>query len=540
MMNKDRNISLILLPVVIAVSIIAGVCIGSFLSRERLSPGEQKLRELLGLIDAAYVDEVDVDSLLEATLPDLLASLDPHSAYIPASELTAANEDLAGSFSGVGVTFQIIKDTVTVIEVVPGGPAEKVGIQAGDRILKAGDKKLTGSKINNEDVFKNLRGEKDTKVVLTIKRGSGDKLLTFDVIRGDIPVNSVDCVYMIADGVGFIKVSKFARTTYEEFLNALGKLRAQGARKFVIDLRDNSGGYMDQAMYMANEFLPAGKMIVYTKSRTPENETMGISDGRGSFQDSEIVVLTNEYSASASEIFAGSIQDNDRGLVIGRRSFGKGLVQNQMDLRDGSAVRLTVARYFTPSGRSIQKEYKRGLDGKYQLDIIDRYNHGEFYNADSIRLDKSKLFFTSNGRKVYGGGGIMPDIFVPDDTTGFSSYYINLVNSGLVQKFAFEITDRYRDLFKVAKTLEQLERIMPSDDVLIETFMNYAVKNGEKARWYYVNLAYDQLLRQIKAMIVRDALGYDACYEYLNRADPVVKRALEELKKGNSPTNITK
>lgn len=539
-MKQKRNLSLILLPAVIAVSIIAGVCIGGFLSQERLSPNEQKLRDVLGLIKATYVDDVDVDSLLESAFPDLLASLDPHSAYIPASELTAANEDLAGSFSGVGVTFQIIKDSVTVIEVIPGGPADKVGIMAGDRILKANDKSLTGSKITNDDVFKNLRGEKGSKVSLTIKRTGSSKTLKYDVIRGDIPVNSVDCVYMIGEGVGFIKISKFARTTYREFLDALGKLKAQGAKKFVLDLRDNSGGYMDQAMYMANEFLPAGKMIVYTKARTPENETMGISDGNGSFQDAELVVLTNEYSASASEIFAGAIQDNDRGLVIGRRTFGKGLVQNQTDLRDGSAIRLTVARYFTPSGRSIQKDYSRGLDGKYQLDIIDRYNHGEFYNADSIKQDKSKLFFTSNGRKVYGGGGIMPDIFVPEDTTGFSTYYINLVNSGLVQKFAFEITDRYRDLFKVARNLDQLMNIMPSDDVLLETFMAYAVNNGEKARWYYVNMAHDQLLRQIKGMIIRDALGYDACYQFLNRQDPVVQRALEELKKGNSPTNIRK
>lgn len=539
-MKQKRNLSLILLPAVIAVSIIAGVCIGGFLSQERLSPNEQKLRDVLGLIKATYVDDVDVDSLLESAFPDLLASLDPHSAYIPASELTAANEDLAGSFSGVGVTFQIIKDSVTVIEVIPGGPADKVGIMAGDRILKANDKSLTGSKITNDDVFKNLRGEKGSKVSLTIKRTGSSKTLKYDVIRGDIPVNSVDCVYMIGEGVGFIKISKFARTTYREFLDALGKLKAQGAKKFVLDLRDNSGGYMDQAMYMANEFLPAGKMIVYTKARTPENETMGISDGNGSFQDAELVVLTNEYSASASEIFAGAIQDNDRGLVIGRRTFGKGLVQNQTDLRDGSAIRLTVARYFTPSGRSIQKEYSRGLDGKYQLDIIDRYNHGEFYNADSIKQDKSKLFFTSNGRKVYGGGGIMPDIFVPEDTTGFSTYYINLVNSGLVQKFAFEITDRYRDLFKVARNLDQLMNIMPSDDVLLETFMAYAVNNGEKARWYYVNMAHDQLLRQLKGMIIRDALGYDACYQFLNRQDPVVQRALEELKKGNSPTNIRK
>ncbi|MDE6076413.1 MAG: S41 family peptidase, partial [Muribaculaceae bacterium] len=390
--------------------------------------------------------------------------------------------------------------TVNVIEVIPGGPAEKVGLLPGDRIIKADTINLTGKDISSEDVFKTLRGQKGTTVVLQIKRSNAKQPLTFDVIRGDIPVNSVDCSYMVNDSIGYLRVTKFARNTYNEFFTALSDLKAEGAEKFIIDLRGNSGGFMDQAIYMANEFLPAGRMIVYTKGRRPENETMAISDGRGNFKENEITVLTNEYSASASEIFAGAIQDNDRGLVIGRRSFGKGLVQNQTELPDSSAIRLTVARYYTPSGRSIQKEYTRGKDGKYELDIVDRFTHGEFYNADSIKFDKSKIFSTSNGRTVYGGGGIMPDIFVPEDTTGFTSYYINVANKGLVQKYAYSVADKYRDLLKGSKSLERLLKILPRDNTLLENFVNFAVKNGVPARWYYINQSRQLLLGQIKAM----------------------------------------
>ena len=311
--------------------------------------------------------------------------------------------------------------------------------------------------------------------------------MVFDVVRNDIPVNSVDCSYMVNDSTGYLRVTKFARNTYNEFFTALNDLKAQGAGKYIVDLRGNTGGFMDQAIYMANEFLPAGRMIVYTKGRRPENETMAISDGGGNFKNSEIVVLTNEYSASASEIFAGAIQDNDRGLVIGRRSFGKGLVQNQTELPDSSAIRLTVARYYTPSGRCIQKEYSRGRDGKYDLDIVDRFSHGEFYNADSVKLDKSKIFSTSNGRTVYGGGGIMPDLFVPEDTTGYTSYYINVVNNGLIQKFAYSVADRYRDMTGDVKSIERLLKVLPRDNTLLDNFVSFAVKNGSPARWYYIN-----------------------------------------------------
>ena len=520
------------------LGIVGGVFIGRYITRRTLSAEEEKLRTILGIIKTDYVDRIDVDSLIEQSLPDLLASLDPHSAYIPASELTAVNEDLEGSFSGVGVSFQILNDTVNVLEVISGGPAEKVGILQGDRIIKADGISLTGPEMTSDSVFKTLRGKKGTKVALDIVRRTSKKPLKFDVIRGDIPVNSVDCSYMIGEGIGYLRVSKFARNTYNEFFNALEELKAKGARKFVVDLRGNSGGFMDQAIYMANEFLPAGKLIVYTKGRRPENETMAVSDGTGNFKNAELTVLMNEYSASASEIFAGAIQDNDRGLVIGRRSFGKGLVQNQTELPDSSAMRLTVARYYTPSGRSIQKEYKRGRDGRYEMDIVDRYSHGEFYNVDSVKLDKKNVFLTGNGRKVYGGGGIMPDIFVPEDTTGVTSYYINVANNGLIQKFAYNVADRYRQMLDGVRTTERLLKVLPRDNTLLENFVKFAASNGVPARWYYINQSRSLLLSQIKAMIARDVLGYNSFIELLNRDDVTVEKAVELLRGGKSPANI--
>lgn len=537
-MRNKRIAGLVALPFLLTLGIIGGVFIGRYITKRSLSQEEEKLRTILRIIDSEYVDRIDIDSLIETTLPDLLGSLDPHSAYIPASDLEAVNDDLQGSFSGVGVSFQIINDTVNVIEVIPGGPAEKVGILPGDRIIKADTVILTGPDIRSEDVFKNLRGQKGTKVELVIKRYNSATPLNFDVIRGDIPVNSIDCAYMVNDSIGYLRVTKFARNTYNEFFTAMSDLKAEGASKYVIDLRGNSGGFMDQAIYMANEFLQPGRMIVYTKGRRPENETMAVSDGSGRFLDAEVTVLTNEYSASASEIFAGAIQDNDRGLVIGRRSFGKGLVQNQTELPDSSALRLTVARYYTPSGRSIQKEYTRGKDGKYELDIVDRFTHGEFYNADSIRFDESKIFQTFNGRKVYGGGGIMPDIFVPEDTTGYTSYYVNVANKGLIQKFALSVADKYRGMLDGVKSIDRLLKVLPRDNTLLENFVSFAVKNGVPARWYYINQSRQLLLSQIKAMIARDVLGYPAFIRLLNEDDPAVKKAVESLMEGASPVNI--
>lgn len=538
-MGKKRNISSVLLPLGIAAGVVGGIFIGKYEAVRRLSPGQEKLQTILGLIRDQYVDDINVDSLMEQTIPEMLASLDPHSAYIPKSELTASNEELDGAFGGVGVSFQILSDTVRVIEVIPGGPAELVGMQPGDQILEANGKKMAGVKITNQDVYTNLRGKEGTKVSLTVKRKNIAKHLHFDVVRDKIPEYSVDSKYMIADNTGYIRISKFARTTYNEFFNALVELRNKGAKKFIFDLRNNSGGFMDQAIYMANEFLPAGRMIVYTKGRRPENETMAVSDGNGQFQDAEITVLTNEFSASASEIFSGAIQDNDRGLVIGRRTFGKGLVQNPIMLPDSSSIRLTVARYYTPAGRSIQKEYKRGRDGKYELDILDRYSHGEFYSQDSIKLDKSKIFHTPNGRTVHGGGGIMPDVFVPEDTTGITSYYLEALNRGLIQRFAGEFAEKYRPMIK-KKTIDDLTRVMPRENMLLQSFVSYAAANGLPARWFYINKSRDLLLNQLKAVIARDLIGFNAFIEILNRKDTAVLRALEALERNESPVNIIK
>ena len=539
-MNKKRNIGYVLLPLVLAIGTVGGIFIGKYSAVSKLSPQEEKVRTVLSLIREQYVDDIDVDSLLETSIPDLLASLDPHSVYIPKSELTITNDDLDSSFGGVGVSFQVINDSVNIIEVIPGAPAEKAGMQPGDIILEAAGKKLSGENVSSEDVFSTLRGKEGTSVSVTVKRGNSKKPLKFDIVRVQIPSNSVDAKYMIADGVGYVKVSKFAKNTYDEFFTAISDLKEAGAEKFLIDLRGNSGGFMDQAIYMANEFLPADRTIVYTKGRLPENETIAVSDGTGQFQDSEIVVLTNEYSASASEIFAGAIQDNDRGLVIGRRTFGKGLVQNQIMLPDSSAVRLTVARYFTPSGRSIQKEYKRGRDGKYEMDIVDRYEHGEFYSQDSIKLDKSKLFHTVAGREVYGGGGIMPDIFVAEDTVGYTSYFIEALNNNFVQKYARYMADKYRPLLGKEKSKEALLRILPRDNTLIKSFADYAASNGLPARWFYINQSKQLLLNQIKAVIARDLLGYEPFLEILNDNDLTIKRALKELDEGNSPVSIPK
>ncbi len=537
-MMKRRNISAVLLPLTLAAGLVGGVFIGRYVTFSPLSPAEQKLHDMLAVIRNEYVDVLDVDSLLESAFPAILESLDPHSSYIPASELQEVNDQLGSSFSGVGVSFQIVSDTVRVMEVVPGGPAERVGIQPGDRIIAAGKAVMTGPKLTSDSVFRTLRGEKGTTVRLKVVRSSSKKPLEFDVVRDDIPVNSVDCVYKMDEGVGYVRVSKFARTTYEEFMKALSSLKEKGAEKFIIDLRGNTGGFMDQAIFMANEFLPEGRLIVYSKGRVRANETVAVSDGNGSFLDSEIVVLTDEISASASEIFAGAIQDNDRGLVVGRRSFGKGLVQNQTEFKDNSAMRLTVARYFTPSGRSIQKPYTLGETGKYDLDIADRFSHGEMFNQDSIKLDKSKIFTTPNGRTVYGGGGIMPDVFVPEDTVGITSYYIAVANKGLLQKFAFNVADRYKGMLDGVKTLPRLMKVLPRDNTLLDNFVTYAAENGVPARWYYINQSRELLLRQIKAFIARDVLGMDACIQVLNEGDPTIRTALERLEKGQSPVNL--
>ena len=531
-MNSLKKAS-VWLPVIVAVSFVAGFLTSSLL-RSGSSPSatQKKFQTVMNLIKNDYVDEVDLDSLLERTLPSLLTNLDPHSAYIPASDLQAVNDELDGSFCGVGIQFMLNNDTISIIEVIPGGPSEKVGLKAGDRIIKVDGENVAGTGLTNEQVLKMLRGDRDSKVVLGIKRQNSKKTLSFEVTRGDIPVTSVDAAYIIEPGKGYIKVNKFGRITYEEFWQALNNLRQEGAEDFIIDLRGNTGGYMEIAFQMVNEFIHKGELIVSTKGRDFYTTSTVVADGTGAFGDARVAVLLDEYSASASEIFAGAIQDNDRGIVIGRRSFGKGLIQRQTVLPDSSAIRLTVGRYYTPSGRCIQKDYSNL--SAYEHDILDRYTRGEMFSEDSVKLNKELAFKTMNGRTVYGGGGIMPDIFVPNDTSGITSYYINVANAGLLQKFAFDYVDEHRDALSKAKDADALLSMLPDDDTLLRQFVGYCVNNGIAARWYYINISHDLIVNQLKALIARDAIGYNAFFSIANRIDTNVLRAIEEIDKGSA------
>lgn len=537
-MNNRLKKTSVWMPLAIALSLVAGMWIGhTFFNGSGKWSSRSKLDTILELVDRSYVDEVDTDSLLEASFPGLLSRLDPHSVYIPAKDLQNVNEELGGSFSGIGISFNLLNDSINVLEVISGGPSEKAGLLAGDRIIAINDTVVAGQNWSDVKVRSSLRGEKGSVVKLTVKRHTSKKPLDFDVVRGDIPLTSIDAAYMVSPKVGFLKISKFSSTTYSEFLTSMMNLVADGAEKFIIDLRGNGGGFMEPAVLMANEFLPAGSPIVSMRGKATPDSRPTMSDGSGSFLNNEVVVLIDEISASASEIFSGAIQDNDRGLVIGRRSFGKGLVQNQMELPDSSAIRLTIARYYTPSGRCIQKTYAPGTD--YDRDIVNRYEHGEFYNADSIKLDKSLAFETLHGRTVYGGGGIMPDIFVPNDTTGITSYYLNVLNAGLIQKYTFDYTDRNRSRLDGAKTAEEILRLIPDDDTILQDFVSYAQKAGVAPRWYYINISRDLIVNQLKAMIARNALGVQGYYEVINEVDPTVLSGIESLGNGKAAFPIT-
>lgn len=537
-MNKQIKNPAVWMPLVIAVTLAAGMWLGKifFTSGSRWD-ANAKLDMILKMIDANYVDDIDTDSLFDSAIPELLSHLDPHSTYIPASDLQSVNDELEGSFSGIGISFTLMNDTINVLEVIAGGPSEKVGLLAGDRIVSINDSIVASRGWTNEQVMKNLRGEKGTTVKLGIKRNTSPKLLTYEVTRGDIPVNSVDASYLIDDKTGYMKINKFGNTTYNEFLNGMLKMKAEGAERFIIDLRGNGGGFMEPAVFMAQEFLAADAPIVSMKGKVKSNNGILTADGSGSFQNEQIVVLLDEYSASASEIFAGAIQDNDRGLVVGRRSFGKGLVQHQTELPDSSAIRLTVARYYTPSGRCIQKTYAPGTN--YNNDIIDRYYHGEFYNADSIKQNTNLAFTTANGRTVYGGGGIMPDIFVPNDTTGYTSYYLNVANAGLLQKFAFDFNDRNRAALSSVKNSTEFLRALPDDEQLLQSFVNYAAGKGVAPRWFYINRSRSLLLSTLKALIARDAIGLSGYYEVNNLTDPTVRKALDAIKGGEAKFPVT-
>ena len=517
------------LPIAIALAVVVGIVLGRhFTTSKPVANNDRKLNAILNLIAQDYVDTTNLKDLIEMSIPEILSNLDPHTSYFTAEELRIATDDLNGSFSGIGISFVLTNDTIGVVEVIPGGPSEKVGILAGDRIVTIDDSIATGDKMTNGEVIKRLRGNKGSKVKLGIKRQNSKKILNFTVTRGDIPVNTVDAAYMIDNTTGYIKVNQFGRHTYDEFITGMAGLAEEGASRYIIDLRGNGGGFMEMAVLMVNEFLPASQPIVFTRGRDKRNDSEVWSDGNGSFQDAEVAVLIDEFSASASEIFAGALQDNDRGLIVGCRSFGKGLVQKEFVLPDSSALRLTTARYYTPSGRCIQKDYKEGMLN-YEKELVDRYMNGELYSRDSMKIDKSQMFTTLFGRTVYGGGGIVPDIFVARDTTGITSYFIEAANAGLLQSYAFKYCDKNRRTLSNTKDYSQLLATLPSDDSLLKDFADYAAGHGVVPRWYYINLSRDVIATNIKALIARDILGNQAFYPILNRNDKTVQAALKAL-----------
>lgn len=537
---RIKHNSIIWYPLVISIAIVLGIVIGNYISTKKFTlDKDRKINAVLNLIQSEYVDSIDVKDLVEQAIPAIIGNLDPHSYYIPASDIRAENEKLDGSLSGIGVSFFMMNDTANVDQVIPNGPAEKVGMLAGDRIISVNGESIVGGTLTAEGIRSKIRGEKGTKVKIGVKRNSSKKTLTFTITRDDIPMNTVDVSYMIDDKTGYIKIAQFGKNTYDEFFAALSKLKKDGASRYIVDLRGNPGGYMEMAILMVNEFLEQGELIVYTKGRKEREDIQVWSDDQGSFHDAQVAVLIDEYSASASEIMAGALQDNDRGLVVGRRSFGKGLVQKQIYLPDSSAIRLTIARYYTPSHRCIQKDYTLGDEDDYSKELYDRYSHGELYSADSIKVDKSKIFRTANGRIVYGGGGIVPDIFVPNDTSGVTTYYRAVANLGLLQQYVYTYVDINRDQLKNVKTVKQLMGMMPSDDALTYDFVCYARDNGVPMRWYYINLSRSLIARQLRALVIRDVLGTEEFYRYYNRTDNTVNAALKALNDGKGKFPIT-
>ncbi|MDD5861523.1 MAG: S41 family peptidase [Prevotella sp.] len=526
--NKNR-----LMPLVMAVCVVVGIIIGSFFSNHfggtRLSiinSGSNRLNNLLHIIDDQYVDPVNIDSLVDKAIPQILAELDPHSVYISAKDVAQANDDLKGSFSGVGIEFTIRQDTIHVQNVIKNGPAERAGILAGDKIVMVDGKKFVGKQVTNEEAMHRLKGPKDTKVKIGVLRYGSNAIKTFTVTRGEIPTKSITACYMLDDHTGYIKIKNWGETTYPELLIALAKLSQSGFSNLVIDLRDNGGGYLESAVQIANEFLPNNKLIVYTQGRkSPRKEYR--SNGEGSYQKVPLVVLINEASASASEIFAGAMQDNDRATIIGRRSFGKGLVQQQIAFPDGSMIRLTVARYYTPSGRCIQKPYTMGDDKDYEQDLLDRYEHGEFFNADSIK-HTGPAYHTSIGRVVYGGGGITPDIFVAEDTLGMTSYFKEAVMSGLILQYAFTYTDDNRPKLNNFKEMMELSDYLQKQN-LVEQFADYGDKNGLQRRNLLIEKSHRLLERYINGRIIYNMLDDEAFTEYANQDDPVIKKAMEVM-----------
>lgn len=527
------------IPFLLAICLIAGIAIGTFYANHFsgnklgiINTSSNKLNALLRIIDDQYVDTVKINDLVEEAMPQVLSELDPHSSYIPAKNLEAVNSELRGSFSGIGIQFTIQDDTIHINSVIQGGPSEKVGLMAGDRIVEIDDSAFVGKIVTNNESMKRLKGEKGSKVKLGIFRPGEKEILHFTVVRGDIPVKSIDAAYMLNDKFGYIKVNKFGETTYPEFLIALAKLNQENCQGIIIDLRGNTGGYMVAPIQMINEFLPNKRLIVYTQGRKSPRENY-TSNGTGSSQKTPLIVLVDEASASASEIFAGAIQDNDRGTIIGRRSFGKGLVQQPIEFSDGSAIRLTIARYYTPSGRCIQKPYEKGKGEEYEMDLLTRYEHGEFFSADSIKQNEKEIYHTSLGRPVYGGGGIMPDIFVPQDTTGMTSYFRMAASRGLIIRYSFDYTDNNRNTLQKYDTVEKMLGYLKKQN-LLEKFASWAEKKGLKRRNNLMYKSRNLFELSLYGNIIYNMLGLEAYISYLNETDKTVLKALEVLEQGKA------
>ena len=535
--NTKRTV---LFPLLLAAGIAAGMLAGLYMGRNSTASqlrsmllqatfSSNKLTQTLSLIENRYVDPISIDSLSEHAIPLLIKELDPHSIYVPASEMAAMNESLEGEFDGIGVVFNMATDTAIVLNVIPHGPSDKAGIKAGDRIIEIDDSLVAGRKIPQNDIVRRLRGPRGTTVRLGLERQRIPELVEVEVVRGAIPIKSIESAFRIEGSIGYIKLGQFARTTAVEMRRALALLRAEGVDRLIFDLRGNAGGFLDQAIAVANEFLHKGQLIVYTEDRNKE-QLREYADGTGTAQEMEVAVLIDEGSASSSEILAGALQDNDRGTIVGRRSFGKGLVQQQVPYPDGSALRLTTARYYTPTGRSIQKPYTIGRDADYEEELWNRYRNNEFFSADSIRFADSLRFVTPGGKVVYGGGGIMPDFFVPADTTDVTDYFVEVAGRNILYRYTIEYADRHRDALNAVETVAQLKELLDSDKTLVNSFIRYAALKGVEPQYAEIARSRRLIEAQLRAYIGRNTKLEDTgFYANIYPVDKVIGRAIEIL-----------
>ena len=527
----------------IAISLFA-LMAGIFVDRQFLAPkpysdSDPKVNTILNLIAQEYVDTVNLDMLVDNSIFEILSKLDPHTSYFDARSPKTTTVKYDGVIPDIGIVFIMFNDSIYVECTIPAGPGDIAGLLPGDRIVNIDGQPTTNIKNTSGEVFKLMSGPDGSKLTLGVQRHGSPKILTFSVTRNKVIERTLDSYYMLDKSTGYIKVNQFERNTDKEFLQALTQLQEQGAKRYMIDLRGNGGGYMEIAVLMVNEFLSSGQPIVTIRGRRKQYNHSYSSDGKGNFQNAEVAVLIDEYSASASEIFAGALQDNDRGLIVGRRSYGKGLVQNDFALPDSSFIRLAVARYYTPVGRCIQKDYKHLGIRYYYDELMERFRHGELYNSDSIRIDKNQMFTTPHGRTVYGGGGIIPDIFVARDTAGINSYYIDVENAGLIQRFAFYYCERNRETLNKMSDYKQFLRTTPIDNSIIKEFADYAAAKGVVPRWYFINQSRDLILTKIKAIIAHDIFGPQAYSSIVNRNDKVVQTALKALNRHQAAFPIT-